>query len=216
AGPILGGIGRRSRELMVLLSSIGYDMIFLETVGVGQSEHIAWQLTDGFILVIQPGSGDELQGIKRGITELADIVAVNKSDGELTELARISAGHYRNALHYLSPLRNDWTPQVQTSSATNPEGIDNLWATLRLYIASRQKNHLLEASRVQQDVFWMQWSLTETARQLLIKHPQVNQKLTEALNTLRQNDTSVFKTEFEIETLMKHITASQDANNIKE
>ncbi|MEO5905620.1 MAG: methylmalonyl Co-A mutase-associated GTPase MeaB, partial [Saprospiraceae bacterium] len=116
AGTLLGGLGRRTKEMMTLLAAAGFDLIFVETVGVGQSEHTAWQLTDGFLLVIQPGSGDELQGIKRGITELADIIVVNKSDSNLKESAAISRSHYQNAIHYMTPIRKGWNPKVLTCS----------------------------------------------------------------------------------------------------
>ena len=130
AGSLLGGIGRRSKEMMTLLVAAGYDLIFLETVGVGQSEHIAWQLTDGFILIIQPGSGDELQGIKRGITELADIIVINKADSNLKEASAITRSHYQNAIHYFYPLRQGWQPKVLTCSAKEGTGIDEFWGRI--------------------------------------------------------------------------------------
>lgn len=204
-GSILGGIGRRSKEMMALLSAAGYDIIFLETVGVGQSEHIAWQLTDGFILVIQPGSGDELQGIKRGITELADIIIVNKADGALKEAAAISKGHYHNAIHYFYPLRNNWKTKVLTVSAQEGKGIEEFWEVLRLYRESRLQNDLITTDRKQQNKFWLSWSLGITAHNLLMNHPVVNQKLAEALNNIDKQHEHLFSTEFEIEVAMKEI-----------
>jgi len=208
AGTLLGGIGRRSRELMCLLTAAGYNLIFLETVGVGQSEHIAWQLTDGFLLVIQPGSGDELQGIKRGITELADIIVVNKTDGKSSEEAMRTRGYYQNAIHYFSGQRTGWEPRVLNCSALEGTGIEELWEVLRLYSSSRLENNQLKAERTRQNKFWLSWSLGITAHHLLMAHPTVNQKLSEGLNNIDQHEGSMFKTEFEIESAMRKLTGS--------
>ncbi len=204
AGTLLGGLGRRTKEMMTLLGVAGFDLILVETVGVGQSEHIAWQLTDGFVLVIQPGSGDELQGIKRGITELADIIVVNKSDTSFKESAAISRGHYQNAIHYLTPLRKGWNPKVLTCSALDGNGVDEFWENIRLYKASRLEDGELKEERIRQDSFWLSWSLGITAHQILMNHPVVNQKLSEGLNMGEQSG-SIYRTEFEIETLMKKL-----------
>lgn len=204
AGSLLGGIGRRSKEMMTLLGAAGYDLIFLETVGVGQSEHIAWQLTDGFILIIQPGSGDELQGIKRGITELADIIVINKADSNLKEASAITRSHYQNAIHYFYPLRKGWQPKVLTSSAKEGTGIDELWEILRLFKESRIENDQVTGQRKEQDKFWLTWSLGITAHQLMMNHPAVNQKVTEGLSNIELRE-PVYKTEFEIEEEMRQI-----------
>ncbi|HUR30971.1 MAG TPA: hypothetical protein VMZ69_06035, partial [Saprospiraceae bacterium] len=213
AGNLLGGIGRRSREIMSLLSVAGYDFIFLETVGVGQSEHIAWHLTDGFVLVIQPGSGDELQGIKRGITELADIIVVNKSDTHLMEASVISRSHYQNASHYFPAMRNNWSTKVLTSSAKEGTGIDELWEILRLYRESRLTDNQLAQERVKQNQFWLSWSLGITAHHLLMNHPAVNQKLNEGLNNINHHKESMFRAEFEIENAMRELI---DYSNLNE
>lgn len=208
AGTILGGLGRRSQELMSLLAAAGYDHIFLETVGVGQSEHTAWQFTDGFILVLQPGSGDELQGIKRGITELADIIIVNKADGPLADLARMAKSQYQSALHYFSSLRTGWTQKVLTCSAINREGIDEIWEVLRSYRDDLLKNPSLEDVRKRQKEFWLSWSLKHTANQLLMNHPMVQEKLTAAQIAIHEGKVSLFRTEFEIELIMKGLMDS--------
>lgn len=210
AGDLLGGIGRRTHELTTLLGAIGFDLVFIETVGVGQSEHLAWQLTDGFILVIQPGGGDELQGIKRGITELADIVVVNKADGQLLEAAKISKSHYHNAIHYLNQLRDHWTPQVLTSSAISEGGIEDLWQQIRLYMASLQSDAHREDQRKKQESFWLQWSVGTAARDIFLRHPAVNQKLTEGLLNIKSGVLSAFRNEYEIELMMNMLTTSDD------
>lgn len=205
AGTVLGGIGRRSFELMALLEATGYDIILVETVGVGQSEHVAWQLTDGLILVVQPGGGDELQGIKRGITELADIIIVNKADAELKQMATTTRSHYQNAIHYLSPLRSDWDRKVLTCSATEGKGIDEFWEVLRLYMDSHLKQNQTEAIRNRQNEFWLSWSLGITAHHLLMNHEDVKEKLAESQTPIKNKDVFIFKTEFEIEEIMKSL-----------
>jgi LAO/AO transport system kinase len=208
AGSVLGGIGRRSRELMSIMAVAGFDYVFIETVGVGQSEHIAWQLTDGFILVVQPGAGDELQGIKRGITELADIVIVNKADGRLLTDATISKGQYEMALHYLQDLRKGWDPKVILCSALENKGIDDFWGVLRLYRDSRIESGQLAIERVRQNQYWLSWSAGVTAHELMMKHEAVNQKLQEGLHDIGNLQTSVFRVEFEVERMMNQLISS--------
>lgn len=212
AGAVLGGMGRRSFEMITLLAAVGYDLIFLETVGVGQSEHTAWQFTDGFILVVQPGGGDELQGIKRGITELADIVIVNKADGALATLADLSKQQYQNALHYFSPLRPGWEPKITTCSAQEETGIDNVLEIMRLYQDIRLQHTSLTEERKRQETFWLNWSLGITANQLLMNHPVVKGKFKDAFSTSDPGSVSVFKTAFDIENLMKMLI---DPSNLK-
>lgn len=213
AGSVLGGIARRTRELITLLKAAGYDMIFVETVGVGQSEHIAWQLTDGFILVIQPGAGDELQGIKRGITELADIIIVNKADGRLKADATITKTFYENAIHYLRSLRTQWIAKVITTSALEDTGIDEFWNILRLYLTAGTESNQFQEQRDQQNKFWLSWSAGQTAQELLLRHPVVNQKLLEGFSVIDQHQQSVFRIEFEIEQAMNQLISSTNIQN---
>ena len=203
AGTVLGGMGRRTYEMMTLVAAAGYDLIFVETVGVGQSEHVAWQFTDGFILVLQPGGGDELQGIKRGITELADIVIVNKDDGSMEELARVSLAQYRNALHYFSSIRDGWTPKIAKCSALNHQGIDDVLDILRLYQNARQTGTEWEETRHRQKSFWLNWSLGIAANQLLLNHPLVKRKIEESGDVLQTPQASLFQVEYDIENTMK-------------
>lgn len=212
AGSVLGGMGRRSFEMITLLAAVGYDLIFIETVGVGQSEHTAWEFTDGFILVVQPGGGDELQGIKRGITELADMVIVNKADGALASLADMSRQQFQNALHYFSPLRPGWEPKITTCSAQEGTGIDNVLEIIRLYQDIRHNHTSLTEERKRQEAFWLNWSSGITANQLLMNHPVVKGKFKDAFSTSGPGTVSVFKTAFDIENLMKMLV---DPLNIK-
>lgn len=205
AGSVLGGMGRRTYEMMTLVAAAGYDIIFVETVGVGQSEHLAWQFTDGFILVLQPGGGDELQGIKRGITELADIVLVNKADGDMAALAKVAKGQYQNALHYFSALREGWTPKIVTCSALKGMGIDDVWDILRLYQDTRNSRGLLDEARNRQKLFWLTWSLGITANEMLMQHPTIKHKTEQANLALSDQGISLFQAEYEIENTMKDI-----------
>ncbi|MEO6131058.1 MAG: methylmalonyl Co-A mutase-associated GTPase MeaB [Saprospiraceae bacterium] len=206
AGTVLGGIGRRSFEMMTLLEAVGFDLIFLETVGVGQSEHVAWHLTDGFVLILQPGGGDELQVIKRGITELADIIVINKTDGALKESAVVSKSQFQNAIHYFSPLRDYWKPTILLASALEGKGIDELWDVLRSYSDTRQKTNRQGIERNRQNQFWLSWSLGITANLLLINHPAVREKFDTGLAS--NENRRIFKEEYEIEELMKRLVIS--------
>jgi LAO/AO transport system kinase len=205
AGDVLGGLGRRSMELMTVLSAAGYDLIFLETVGVGQSEHTTWQFTDGFILVIQPGAGDELQGIKRGITELADIVVVNKADSDLKPLARVAKAQYETALHFFSSTRSGWIPKILTCSSLENVGIDDAWETLRLYIAYLDQQQTKKQDRVRQKLNWLTWSIRLTAQELMTRHPSIKQKMDAGKDKIQLEPSAVFNIEFEIETLMNDL-----------
>jgi len=132
AGKTLGGVTRRSREALILCEAAGYDVVIVETVGVGQSETRVADMTDMFILLQLPGGGDELQGIKRGIMELADLILINKADGELKALAGRSAADYRNALRLLHPRSANWKVEVQTCSARDGRGIAEVWGVWRI------------------------------------------------------------------------------------
>ncbi len=127
AGATLGGVALRSRECLLLCEAAGYDVVIVETVGVGQSETRVADMTDTFVLLLQPGGGDELQGIKRGIMELADLVLVNKADDEMVSLAERSAADYRNALHLIQARTPGWKVEVQTCSARDGTGLESAW-----------------------------------------------------------------------------------------
>lgn len=131
SGGNLGGVARRTREAMLLVEAAGFDVVLIETVGVGQSETAVADMVDMFLLLISPGGGDELQGIKRGIMELADLVIVNKADGDLIPAAKRAAMEYQAALHLMRPKSAHWTPHVLQVSALKKEGIGEVWAQVR-------------------------------------------------------------------------------------
>lgn len=211
AGDVLGGMGRRSMELMTLLAASGYDLILLETVGVGQSEHTTWQFTDGFVLIIQPGAGDELQGIKRGITELADIVVVNKADRDLVQLAKVAKAQYQTALHFFSSTRAGWMPKIITCSALDNTGIDDAWEALRLYMAYLDQQLTKKEDRIRQKLNWLDWSIRLTAQELMTRHPLIRQKMEAGQQQIQSEPTSAFRIEFEIEKLMTDIFHSSES-----
>ena len=130
--PLFGGVANRTREAILVAESAGFDVILVETVGVGQSEYEVHSMTDLFLVLMQPGAGDELQGIKKGILELADFIVVNKADGDAELLASQSVVHYKNAMGFLNH-QGFWTPEVLSVSSLQPRGIDSLWARMEAY-----------------------------------------------------------------------------------
>ncbi len=164
AGTTLGGVTRHTRETILLVEAAGFDVVIVETVGVGQSETAVADMTDLFLLLLLPGGGDELQGIKRGIVELADLIVVNKADGDLAAIAQRSAADYRNALRFLRPRSVRWEVPVETCSATEGQGIDRIWALIEKYRDTMQASGDFSAARAGQAQRWL-WS--ETAESLL-------------------------------------------------
>jgi LAO/AO transport system kinase len=157
AGKTLGGVTRRTRETMLLCEAAGFDVIFVETVGVGQSETAVSEMTDMFLLLIPPGGGDELQGIKRGIMELADLVLVNKSDGDQLAAASRTAADYQVALQFLHNRSLHWKAKVQTMSALTGQDIDQVWQLIIDYRNLLNTAGEISARRIAQSSSWM-WS----------------------------------------------------------
>lgn len=155
SGNTLGGVARRSFETMLLCEAAGFDVILVETVGVGQSETRVADMTDLFLLLLLPGGGDELQGIKRGIMELADLIVVNKADGNQETLAKRTASDYRNALKLIRPRRENWDVPVKTCSALKQKGIPELWTIISSYKEAQSQNGQLEIQRREQAGAWM-------------------------------------------------------------
>ncbi len=150
AGTALGGVAFRTRDVITLVEAAGFDTVLVETVGVGQSETAVRSLTDCFVLLLLAGAGDELQGIKKGIMEMADVLAVTKADGPNAPRARRAAREVKNALHLLRPPETGWLPPVLTCSATENDGIGALWATVADYLAHQQTGGGFEQNRRQQ------------------------------------------------------------------
>ncbi|WP_339736028.1 methylmalonyl Co-A mutase-associated GTPase MeaB [uncultured Sunxiuqinia sp.] len=151
----LGGVARKTRETIVLCEAAGFDTIFIETVGVGQSETMVHSMVDFFLLLMLAGAGDELQGIKRGIMEMADAITINKADGNNIEKAEMARVQYLNALHLFPPTDSGWTPKVLTCSAFHHIGIDKIWGTIEEYVELVKKNGYFQHRRNEQSRYWM-------------------------------------------------------------
>jgi LAO/AO transport system kinase len=160
-GGTLGGVARRTREAMLCCEAAGFDVVFVETVGVGQSEVAVSAMVDVFLLLLAPAAGDELQGVKRGIVELADLVVVNKADGELEAAARRTAGDYANALHIVRPT-GSWTPRVLTSSALTGDGVGAVWDAIEEHQQVVLDNGERDRRRAAQAREWMWSEVTDT------------------------------------------------------
>ena len=154
----LGGVAAKTRETMLLCEAAGFDVVLVETVGIGQSETAVADMTDFFLALMLPGAGDELQGIKKGLVELADMVAVNKADGDNVKRAGAAAAEYRSALHILTPRSPNWTPPVITYSALTGDGVAELWAQILAHRERMDKTGEHAARRREQQVKWM-WSM---------------------------------------------------------
>lgn len=154
SGGTLGGVARRTREAMLLTEAAGYDVVLVETVGVGQSETAVADMVDMFVLLLAPGGGDELQGIKRGIMELADLIVVNKADGDLASAAQRAASDYQAALHLMRPKSPHWTPMVLQASALQAVGLDDVWQAITAFRAALEGSGELAAHRAAQAKAW--------------------------------------------------------------
>ncbi len=193
AGHTLGGVARHTRESIVVCEASGFDVVIVETVGVGQSETAVADMIDMFVLLLLPDSGDELQGIKRGIVELADLVLVNKADGELELHAQRTAAEYANALRLIRPRSRHWEVPVRTCSALTGDGIPEAWSLVERYRASMGDSGELVARRAEQARSWL-WS-------------EVSAHLIDAINT----DAAVKKRLPEVERLVAEGTLTPAA-----
>lgn len=156
----LGGVAAKTREAMLLCEAAGFDVVLVETVGIGQSETAVCDMTDFFLALMLPGAGDELQGIKKGLVELADMIAVNKADGDNLKRARAAAAEYNAALHILTPRSEHWFPPVVTYSALTGDGIDALWEKVLAHRTAMNASGDFDARRRDQQVKWM-WTILE-------------------------------------------------------
>ena len=156
----LGGVAAKTREAMLLCEAAGFDVVLVETVGIGQSETAVCDMTDFFLALMLPGAGDELQGIKKGLVELADMIAINKADGDNIKRANLAAAEYRGALHILSPRSKHWHPPVETYSALTETGMDMLWQKVLDHRTAMKASGEFAARRREQQVKWM-WSMLE-------------------------------------------------------
>lgn len=160
----LGGVARKTRESIILCEAAGFDTIFIETVGVGQSETKVHSMVDFFLLLMLAGAGDELQGIKRGIMEMADTIIINKADGNNFNKAQLAKKEYENALHMFPPTRSAWIPNVLLTSAVNGTGIEDVWLNIRKYQGLTVKNGYWLQNRHNQAKYWMHETILESLK----------------------------------------------------
>ncbi|MDR2389058.1 MAG: methylmalonyl Co-A mutase-associated GTPase MeaB [Tannerellaceae bacterium] len=169
----LGGVARKTRETIILCEAAGFDTVFVETVGVGQSETAVHSMVDFFLLIQLAGTGDELQGIKRGIMEMADGIIINKADGDNLEKARLAASQFRNALHLFPPAESGWAPKVLTYSGYYKLGIREIWDMIGEFTAYTKDSGYFHHKRNEQSKYWMYESINEALRNAFYNHPAV-------------------------------------------
>jgi len=186
----LGGVGRKTRETMLVCEAAGYDVVIIETVGVGQSETTVSSMVDFFLVLMIAGAGDELQGIKKGVLEVADAIVINKADGDNVTRAEIAQKEYETALHMLMPNSPNWTPPVLTCSSINGEGIDRIWDTIKEHRTKLTDCGEMASKRKTQALDWMSFLLDDGLRQWFYNTPDVKKALNELQKDVESKNTS--------------------------
>ncbi len=190
SGGELGGVARKTRESMLLCEAAGFDVVIVETVGVGQNETAVSAMVDFFLVLMLAGAGDVLQGIKKGVLEMADAVAINKADGKNIKNAERARKEYENALHLLRPASSVWSPPVLTCSALNSTGIDDIWDTITTHRDKTTAAGEFDLKRKSQAVSWM-WALVEEGlKERFKRNKNVKQALPEIVKTVENGDTA--------------------------
>ena len=188
----LGGVARKTRETIVLCEAAGFNNIFVETVGVGQSETAVHSMVDFFLLIQLAGTGDELQGIKRGIMEMADGIVINKADGDNIERAQLAAAQFRNALHLFPPTPSKWMPEVVTYSGYYELNIDKVWDMIDRYFDYVTKTGYFERKRNEQAKYWMLETINEQLRSDFYSRPDIRMLLERKEQRVLNNEQSSF------------------------
>ncbi len=177
SGTTLGGVARKTRESILLCEAAGFDIIIVETVGVGQSEVMVKEMTDFFLLLMLAGAGDELQGIKKGIMEMTDAMAITKADGENRQNAKRAKAEYKNALHLFPPNPSGWIPKVMACSSLENEGMEDIWATIAQFQTEMKEKGWLQENRAQQQLNWMHDTIRQQLQQRFYQHEGVARQL---------------------------------------
>ncbi|MFH6601938.1 methylmalonyl Co-A mutase-associated GTPase MeaB [Maribacter algicola] len=189
----LGGVARKTRETMILCEAAGYNVILIETVGVGQSETAVHSMVDFFLLLKLAGAGDELQGIKRGIIEMADALVINKADGANRKEAHRAQTEFKKALHLYPPKSNGWIPKVLTCSALEKTGITEIWNMILEFVAlAKKKGHFI-SNRKKQNQSWLLQTIDERLKQVFYSDPKNKKRLEELMNDVKTNKISPFQ-----------------------
>ena len=192
----LGGVARKTREAMLLCEAAGFDIILIETVGVGQSETAVHSMVDFFLLVQIAGAGDELQGIKRGIMEMADSIIINKADGNNITRAELAKVQLQNALHLFPPHESGVEPKVMTCSAYEKTGIKDIWENILHYCSETQQNKYFDIRRSEQSKYWMYETIDEQLRNRFYQSQKEQIKLAE--EKVQNNEESSFAAAFRL------------------
>lgn len=208
AGLTLGGVHRASRMAIRLCESAGYDVVLVETVGVGQSETVAASITDVFVLLLLPGAGDDIQGIKRGIVELTDIVLVNKADHERIELAQMTAKYYRNALGLFHHPLQSWRVPVRLISGLHGQGIDKAWESISQFYKLSKKTEYLNQKRMKQDLNWLDQFVMYIMKQMFRSNENLMSRLAIVKKQFQEGSVSIDQAISNVRTdmnkMMKH------------
>lgn len=178
-GGMLGGVARKTRESVLVCEAAGFDVVLIETVGTGQSEVTVRSMADFFLLVLITGAGDELQGIKKGVVELADAIVINKAEGENRVHAQAARAEYNRALHYLTPVTQGWRTRAYTCSAHTGEGVAEVWGVVERFRQVTQESGVFEARRREQNREWLHTLVVEQLRSYFFAHPAVRERLDE-------------------------------------
>ncbi|MDC7995745.1 methylmalonyl Co-A mutase-associated GTPase MeaB [Altibacter sp. HG106] len=193
SGTSLGGVARKTREAIILCEAAGFDTIIIETVGVGQSETAVHSMTDFFLLLKLAGAGDELQGMKRGIMEMADAIVINKADGDNVKAAKLARTEFNRALHLFPPKESQWTPKAMTCSALKDEGIDTVWEALQDYLDTVKDNGYFSEKRKQQNRFWLLQTIENTLQQAFFSNVEVKKAFEAQLERIHEQKTTPFE-----------------------
>ena len=175
----LGGVARKTRESVILCEAAGYDVIFIETVGVGQSETAVHSMVDMFLMLQISGAGDELQGIKRGIMEMADMMVITKADGENIHKAQLAKAQYQNALHLFPLPESQWRAKVFTCSSVDKVGLEEVWNGVEEYLDHIEANGYFQANRNRQNKYWMYETINETLKNAFYRNPEIEGRIAE-------------------------------------
>ncbi len=192
SGDSLGGVARKTRETIILCEAAGFDVILIETVGVGQSETTVHSMVDFFLLLKLAGAGDELQGIKRGIVEMADAIVINKADGDNLKRAKLAKVEFNRALHLYPEKDSNWSPRVMICSALKNEGIDAVWELILEYVDVTTKNHFFNKKRNEQNKFWLIQTIEDQLKSDFFNRPKIKKELEQQLQLIDTNQTTPF------------------------
>jgi LAO/AO transport system kinase len=192
SGTSLGGVARKTRESIILCEAAGFDTIVIETVGVGQSETVVHSMVDFFLLLKLAGAGDELQGIKRGIIEMADAIVINKADGDNIKAAKLAKVEFNRALHLYPQKESDWSPQVSLCSALKQEGISEVWAMIEAYKTVTTSNHYFETNRNNQNKFWLLQTIEERLKSNFYNSTVIKAELQSQIERVETGKTTPF------------------------